>query len=821
MAEEKISIAGNIENVDIDAQMRSAYLDYAMSVIVARALPDARDGLKPVHRRILYAMHELGIRSNTSYKKSARIVGEVLGKFHPHGDSAVYETMARMAQDFSMRYMLVDGQGNFGSIDGDAPAAMRYTEARLSNPAMEILRQLDMDTVDFIDNFDGTLQEPLVLPSAIPNMLVNGASGIAVGMATNIPPHNLGEVVDALVMMLQDWDNIEDITVEEIMRYIKGPDFPTGGLILQDESSESLPQIYGSGSGLVQMRAKTMLEEMTRGRQRIIVTEIPFLVNKSALIEKIAEIVRDGGLEGVSDLRDESDRQGMRIVIDLNKNADPEKILTTLYKKTVMHSTFGINLWALVDGSPHRLSLKQALRVYAEHRLTVIRRRSEYELRKNQERLHILEALRIAIKHIDEIISLIRKAQTVEDARQKLMTRYELDEIQANAILEMPLRRLASLERKKIEEEYDMVSKAIAELKALLKSPAKMRVVVIEDLKAVKAKYADSRRTQIIHLGEGAKSSDFLTQTDVIPLENFWVEANEKGIISRTEGDKPSRLGGENAAWNIVRTNTHQTVFLVTTEGRCAAIHSLSIPTVKNGDSGVPLNKVAPLHGDDVLQGIFALPMDKESLPEHYVVTVTRQGMIKRSTISELPGASAGSFTLVKVNDGDELFQVFLTQGKEEILLTTANGMSIRFNEEEVRAMGLVAAGVNGIKLKEGDFVVGASVISPKDEVTFITKKGNAKRVAASDFPVQGRYGQGVIGWKLPNDDQLVVQLAGKLTDKGVCHFHKSASKVLTITNAVSRKRGASGQSVFTLKPGDEVIGFTPIVDMAAYWEGN
>ena len=583
------------KKININTEMQQSYLDYAMSVIVARALPDARDGLKPVQRRILYAMYDMGVRADTPHKKSARIVGEVLGKYHPHGDSAVYEAMARMAQDFSERYLLVDGQGNFGSIDGDPPAAMRYTEARLSNPAMEILRQLDMDTVDFIDNFDGTLQEPLVLPSAIPNMLVNGASGIAVGMATNIPPHNLGEVVDALVMMLQDWDNIEDITVEEIMRYIKGPDFPTGGLILQDESSESLPQIYGSGSGLVQMRAKTMLEEMTRGRQRIIVTEIPFLVNKSALIEKIAEIVRDGGLEGVSDLRDESDRQGMRIVIDLNKNADPEKILTTLYKKTAMHSTFGINLLALVDGSPHRLSLKQALRVYAEHRLTVIRRRSEYELRKNQERLHILEALRIAIKHIDEIISLIRKAQTVEDARQKLMTRYELDEIQANAILEMPLRRLASLERKKIEEEYDMVSKAIAELKALLKSPAKMRVVVIEDLKAVKAKYADSRRTQIIHLGEGAKSSDFLTQTDVIPLENFWVEANEKGIISRTEGDKPSRLGGENAAWNIVRTNTHQTVFLVTTEGRCAAIHSLSIPTVKNGDSGVPLNKVAPL----------------------------------------------------------------------------------------------------------------------------------------------------------------------------------------------------------------------------------
>ena len=807
------------KTININTEMQQSYLDYAMSVIVARALPDARDGLKPVQRRILYAMYDMGLRAETPHKKSARIVGEVLGKYHPHGDAAVYESMARMAQDFSERYLLVDGQGNFGSIDGDPPAAMRYTEARLSAPAMEILRQFDMDTVNFIDNFDGTLKEPEVLPAAFPNLLVNGASGIAVGMATNIPPHNLGEVVDALVMMLEHWDKIEDITIEDLMRFIKGPDFPTGGLILQDASAESLAQIYGSGSGLIQMRAKTMLEEMSRGRQRIIVTEIPYMVNKSALIERIAEITREGGLEGVADLRDESDRQGMRIVIDLNKNADPEKVLTTLYKRTAMHSTFGLNLLALVDGTPHKLSLKQALRVYAEHRLDVIRRRSEFELRKGEERLHILEALRIAIRHIDEIIALIRKAQTVDDARLKLMDRYKLDEIQANAILEMPLRRLASLEREKIEQEYKEVASRIADLKALLASPQRMRTLVISELKEVRSKYADARRTQVIHLGEGEKASDFLTQTDVIPMENFWVEASAEGIIGRTENDKPNRLGGEHAAWNMLRTNTHQTIFLVTSEGRCASIHSLSIPVVKNGDGGLPLHKIAPLHENEVLQSIFAVPMDRAELPDRFLVTVSRQGMIKRSSVADLPGASAASFTLVKINEGDELFQVMLTDGNQDLLITTAMGMSIRFNENEARPMGLVAAGVNGIKLKEGDIVIGASVLSGKEEVALVTRMGLAKRVAAADFPLQGRYGQGVISWKLTGDDLVAVQLAGKLSDKGVCHFKKATSKVFTITNAVSRKRAANGGTLFTLKPGDEVIGFTAVDDFADYWE--
>ena len=812
---------GSLKKVNINTEMQQSYLDYAMSVIVSRALPDARDGLKPVQRRILYAMYDMGLRAESPHKKSARIVGEVLGKYHPHGDMAVYDAMARMAQDFSERYMLVDGQGNFGSMDGDPPAAMRYTEARLTNPALDILRQLDMETVDFIDNFDGTLTEPLVLPSAIPNLLINGASGIAVGMATNIPPHNLVEICDAITYIIDRYDDLDDVTVEDLMRYVKGPDFPTGGLIIQDETSEPLAQIYGSGNGRVQIRAKVRLEEMSRGRMRIIVTELPFMTNKSSLIERIAELTRDGVLEGIVDLRDESDRQGMRIVIELSKTADPENILGILYKRTPMHNTFGVNILALVDGSPLKLSLKQALRVFAEHRQTVIRRRSEYELRKNQERLHILEALRIALQNLDEIIDIIRRSQRVETARENLMRRYKLDEVQANAILDMPLRRLAALERKKIELEYQEVSAKIAELKALLKSPKKMRQVVIDELKEVKTKYGDARRTQIIQLGEGEKASQLLTQTDVMPMEVFWVALTDDGRISRTVDDKPYRMGGSKAPWNLIRTNSHQTIFLVTTEGKAAAIHALSIPVQSSPDEGVKVHKISPLVESDTLVEVFAVPMDTAELPERYIFSVSRLGMVKRSLISDLPGPSASSFTMAKVNEGDELYTVFITNGKEDILLSTAQGMSIRFSEEEVRAMGLVAAGVNGLKLKEDDFVIGAGALHLRDNIIVISRTGKAKRMEAKDFPQQGRYGQGVITWKLDGDDQLVVQMIGKLTEKGICHFRRAASRLFKVGDAAKRTRMANGQSLFDVKARDEIIGFTSIDDMTAFWEGE
>ncbi len=812
---------GSVKKININDEMQQSYLDYAMSVIVSRALPDARDGLKPVQRRILYAMFDMGLRADTAHKKSARIVGEVLGKYHPHGDMAVYEAMARMAQDFSERYLLVDGQGNFGSMDGDPPAAMRYTEARLTEPAMNLLQQLDMETVDFVDNFDGTLQEPEVLPSALPNLLINGASGIAVGMATNIPPHNLGEIVDALGMMLENWEKLEDITVEDLMRFVKGPDFPTGALIIQDDNSDPLAQIYGSGNGRVQLRARVRLEEMTRGRNRIIVTELPYMTNKSSLIERIAELTRDGVMDGIVDLRDESDRQGMRIVIELSKTADTEKILSNLYKRTPMQSTFGINLLALVDGSPHKLTLKQALRVYAEHRLEVTRRRSEFELRKNEERLHILAALQIALQNLDEVIDIIRHSQRVETARDNLKKRFKLDDIQANAILDMPLRRLASLERKKIDIEYQEVSDRIKELKALLKSPKQMRQVVMDELKAVKVKYGDARRTQIIRLGEGSKASELLTQTDVMPQENFWVALTEDNKLSRTNGDKPYRLGGSKAPWNLIRTNSHQTIFLVTTEGKATAIHSLSIPVQSSPDEGMLVHKIAPLVEGDILVDMFAVPMDRSELPDRYVMTVSRLGMVKRSPIGDLPGPSATCFTLARINEGDELYSVLLTKGNEDLLLSTAQGMSIRFTEGDARPMGLVAAGVNGIKLKEDDFVIGAGILGVKDNIIVVTKNGHAKRMEAKDYPVQGRYGQGVISWKLDGNDQLVVQMIGRLTERGICHFRKAASRTFKIGDAPKRSRMANGQKIFEVKVKDEIIGFTPIEDLSAYWDSD
>jgi DNA gyrase subunit A len=809
---------GSIKKININDEMQQSYLDYAMSVIVSRALPDARDGLKPVQRRILYAMYELGLRADNAHKKSARIVGEVLGKYHPHGDMAVYEAMARMAQDFSERYMLVDGQGNFGSIDGDPPAAMRYTEARLTEGSMDILKQLDMNTVDYVDNFDGTLKEPVVLPAAIPNLLINGATGIAVGMATNIPPHNMGEIVDALILMLDNWDKLDDIAVEDLMRFVKGPDFPTAGLIIQDDKSDSLSQIYGSGNGKVTVRARVRLEEMSRGKNRIIVTELPFMTNKSSLIERIAELTRDGVIDGIVDLRDESDRHGMRIVIEVGKNADPEKILGNLYKKTPMQGTFSINLLALVDGSPHKLSLKQALKVYGEHRIDVIRRRSEYELKKNEERLHILEALRIALMNLDEVISIIRHSQNSDSAREKLMKRFKLDEIQANAILDMPLRRLASLERKKIEEEFQEVSTKIKDFRTLLKSPKKMRQVVVDDLKEMKLKYADPRRTQIIKLGEGSNASDFLTQTDVMPEEAFWVSYTSDGRISRTPDDKAIRMSGTNAPWNVIRTSSHQTIFLVTTEGRATAIHSLSIPVQNSPEEGTKVHTISPLSENDQIVSLFSVPMDLDDSDVSFI-SVSRQGMVKKSMITDLPSASAASFIMVKVNDGDELFCMCLCKPKDELIITTANGMSIRFGEEEVRPMGMVAAGVNGIKLKEDDYVIGADVVKKKDSILVINKNGYGKRVEEKDYPVQGRYGQGVITWKLAAGDQLVVQHAGKLTDRVICHFEKAASKFVKIGDAPLRTRAANGQKVLELKAKDEVIGFTRIDDLVEYWE--
>lgn len=809
---------GTVRSININHEMQQSYLDYAMSVIVSRALPDARDGLKPVQRRILFAMYDMGLRPNTPHKKSARIVGEVLGKYHPHGDMAVYEAMARLAQEFSQRYTLVEGQGNFGSIDGDPPAAMRYTEARLTEISMDILQQLGMETVDFTDNFDGTLKEPEVLPASIPNLLVNGASGIAVAMATNIPPHNLGEIIDALVMLLENWTKIDDIGVEDLMQYIKGPDFPTGGLIITDDATETLAQTYGSGNGRIRIRARVMLEEMSRGRKRIIVTELPYMSNKATLIEKIAELTRDGTIDGIGDLRDESDRQGMRIVIELSKSANPEEILRTLYKRTSMQSTFGINILALVKGQPQKLNLKQALKVFVDHRLDVVKRRSEYELKKSEERIHILEAYLTALENLDEVISIIRKSQRVETARTNLMRRFKLDEIQAQAILEMPLRRLAALERRKIEEEFKEVSRRIKELKDLLRSSKKMREVVIDELKTVRQRYADPRRTQIIQMDEGETAIDRLTTREMMPEKTVWVAISKDNRIARTDDDKSFRQWGLDAPKLVLRTSTHHTLYIADEHGETAAIAVQALPITDDPQKGTPLTAVAPFKPQHVLKFMFSAPADLTEVAGFFM-SVSELGMVKRSAINELPGPSAHLFSLVKINLNDTLNTVIFTKGNQDVYLVTSQGMGIRFNEEEVRPMGLVAAGVNGIKLRKNDVVIGGGNASQRGEILLVSTLGYAKRLDTAQFPVQGRYGLGVIAWKLPDKERVAGTMIGLLTNNGVLHFKAAASRLVKVTDAPSCNRTQKGAHVIDVKTGDEILEMSVPMDMMAFFD--
>ena len=800
---------GLVRKIDIDEEMQQAYLDYAMSVIVSRALPDARDGLKPVHRRILYAMYDMGLRPNTSYKKSARVVGEVLGKYHPHSDAAVYDAMARMVQDFSMRYPLVDGQGNFGSVDGDPPAAMRYTEAKLADTAMDIMADIQKETVDFDDNFDASLQEPSVLPGTIPNLLVNGATGIAVGMSTSIPPHNLGEVTDAIVYILENWSKVDEIDVDTLMQFIKGPDFPTGGVILGGIREDGgLAKAYGSGRGRLTVQARAHVEEMARSRQRIIITELPYMTNKTTLIERIAKLARDGDLDGISDLRDESDRQGMRIVIELGKNADTEKTLEKLYKRTQMQSTFSIIMLALVDGEPRMLSLKNALLVYINHRLEIIKRRSEYDLTRAKKRLHILEGLRIALDNLDEVIDLIRKSRTAESAHANLRKNYKLSDEQATAILDMPLRRLAALERKKIEDEYKEVQRLIRDLEGLLKSPKKMRSVVSEEMLAIKEKYNDRRRTQIVEVEEGVKLKDLLTAGDLVAEHATWVNLDSEGRLSRTPEGKDARLWGSTAATLILEGNTRDTLYLVSASGETAAVGMHAIPEAELADQGVKVASVSPFNNGQKINAMFSLPPEALKREDWYVMTVSRQGMVKKSALNELPGPAAQTFELARTKGSDEIGWVLITNGQNEIFLATANGMAIRFKEEEVRAMGLLAAGVNGIKLKGDDEVVGAAVYNPDFDVFLLTTGGIAKRVNPDQFPTQGRYGQGVIAWKLGKGEKLVGLAQNKPNFEVSIRLARLAAKRVRLDDAKVRTRPAGGNSVIdNLKEG--VVGLT------------
>lgn len=795
---------GIVRQVDINEEMRASYLDYAMSVIVSRALPDARDGLKPVHRRILFAMYDMGLLPRTPYRKSARIVGEVLGKYHPHGDDAVYDAMVRMAQDFSMRYPLVDGQGNFGSVDGDAAAAMRYTEARMQLVGNDMLLDINKQTVDFEENFDGSLNEPSVLPATLPNLLVNGSSGIAVGMSTSVPPHNLGEVCDALTYMLDRWDNLEDIGIPDLMQFIKGPDFPTGGLVFTQRNTDETDQIrqaYATGRGKLRVQARAHVERLSRGRNRIIITELPYQTNKTNLIERIASLVRDERIEGLSDLRDESDRQGMRIVIELSRNADPDEILADLYKMTPMRSTFSVIMLALVDGEPRTLSLKQALRVFLDHRQEIVRRRSTYDLERARERAHILEGYIVALDNLDEIIDTIRRSRTVETARNNLMRNFSLTQVQAQAILDMPLRRLAALERKKIEEEYAEKKETIEYLEALLADETKMRVVIKDELAELKENYGDPRRTLIVD----SSPKNTTRMLDFLPDEEVWVVITEGGLMSRTLDDQMPKVTQSinDPPRFMLKASPSDLLYLFDHQGDAATLPVHQLEKASDYQKGFHYSSVSSLSEHSRVEAALVQPY---AMQTGYLTVASRSGNIKRIELDELPGLSANSFPVIGLSD-DELLDAFWTQGGQEIVLVSANGKAIRFSEDEVRPMGLRAGGVKGMKLSDdNDQLVGMLKFDPDKHLWVITADGNAKSSPMADYPLQGRYGQGVITYKFKkNEYQLAAAAAGHLEDNIVVMTTRTKPKYMRISLAPNVGRNVKGISVVALGPNEYV----------------
>ncbi|CAI9394355.1 DNA gyrase subunit A [Niallia sp. Sow4_A1] len=730
-----------IKDRNISKEMRDSFLDYAMSVIVSRALPDVRDGLKPVHRRILYAMHDLGMHSDKPFKKSARIVGEVIGKYHPHGDSAVYETMVRMAQDFNYRYMLVDGHGNFGSVDGDSAAAMRYTEARMSKIAMELLRDINKDTIDYKPNFDGEEKEPVVLPSRFPNLLVNGTSGIAVGMATNIPPHQLGEIIDGVLEVSKN----PDITIPELMEIIPGPDFPTYGMIV---GRSGIRKAYETGRGSIILRARVEIEVKPSGKEVIIVKEIPYQVNKARLVERIAELVRDKKIDGITDLRDESDRTGMRIVIEVRKDANANVLLNNLYKHTAMQTSFGINLLALVDGQPKVLNLKQCLAYYLDHQKVIIRRRTEFELRKAEARAHILEGLRIALDHLDEVISLIRSSRTTDIAREGLMTNFNLSEKQAQAILDMRLQRLTGLEREKIEDEYRELVKLIAELKAILADEEKILEIIREELLEVKERFNDIRRTEIV-----AGGIETIEDEDLIPEENIIITLTHNGYIKRLPAStyRAQRRGGrgiqgmgtneDDFVEQLSSTSTHDTILFFTNKGKVYRLKGYEIPEFSRTAKGIPIINLLGVEKDEWVNAIIPV---SEFVDDWYLFFTTKEGISKRSPLSSFANIRNNGLIAVNLREGDELISVRLTDGSKEMIIGTKNGLLIRFPETDVRSMGRTATGVKGITLSSDDEVVGMEVLEENSEILVVTKYGYGKRTPINEYRVQGRGGKGI-----------------------------------------------------------------------------
>lgn len=752
---------GIVQQVDIDDEMREAYLDYAMSVIVARALPDVRDGLKPVHRRILYAMRDMGIRASSSHKKSARIVGEVLGKYHPHGDMAVYDAMARMAQDFSMRYTMVDGQGNFGSIDGDSPAAMRYTEARLSKIAEEMLIDLDKETVDFLDNFDGSLQEPEVLPARLPNLLLNGSSGIAVGMATNVPPHNLRELVDALNYLIDHYDEMDEVSVEELMQFLPGPDFPTGGIIVGDEG---IRQAYSTGRGRIVMRGTAVISEASGGRFVITITEIPYQLNKTTLIERIAELVREGRLDSISDLRDESDRTGMRIVIELKRGSQPKRVLNQLYKYTPLQSTFGAQILALVDGEPRLLTLKRALQAYLEHRQVVITRRSEYELNKAKHRAHILDGLLIALANLDDVIQTIRESADADVAKERLMTRFSLSEIQAQAILDMQLRRLAALERQKIMDEHKEVMSLIEYLEDLLAHPKKILEIIRTDLNEVAENFGDQRRTVI-----APDATSDLSEESLVKKEEVLVSITQKGYVKRVSettyrsqgrggrGVIGQSMRDEDEVKFFLRCHTLSTLLFFSDKGKVYSEKVWQLPEEGRTGRGIPIYNVINIAPEEKITAIVPVADFEEAA---FCTMATVKGRVKRVDLAEFQSVRPSGLVAISLHEDDQLGWVCLTSGEDEILLVTRNGQALRYAETEIRVMGRPAMGVIGIRMRPGDRLAGLEVIEPEGYLLVVTQKGFGKRTPFTEYSAKGRGTMGVA-----TIDKRAINTVGPITE--------------------------------------------------------
>ncbi len=804
------SNVGLVRAISIEDEMRASYLDYAMSVIVARALPDARDGLKPVHRRILYAMHDMGLQPNTAYKKSARIVGEVLGKYHPHGDTAVYDAMARMAQDFSLRYPLVDGQGNFGSVDGDSPAAMRYTEARLAGIAETILRDIDQDTVNWGTNFDDSLQEPKVLPAMLPNLLLNGTSGIAVGMATNIPPHNLCEIADAVAFVIDNWERRNEIGLEELMEFVKGPDFPTGGIIL---GTEGIRQALGTGRGRILLRAKTNIEEMHNGRFRIIVTEIPYQVNKSVLIERMADLARNGTLDQISDLRDESDRTGMRVVIELKRGAAPKKVRNRLFKHTQLQTTFGVNTLALVDGQPTTLSLRKALIVYIEHRVEVLTRRSRYQLGKARERAHILEGLRIALQFLEEVIQTIRQSDSAEAARAALVERFGLSEVQAQAILDMQLRRIAALERQKIEDEYQEIQQRIAYLEDLLAFPHKIRDIIREDILWLREKFGDERRTSIA-LGA---SGDF-SEEDLITQDNVLISYSAGSYIKRISADtfraqgrggrgsRGTSMRAEDEVISLFFARTLDYILFFTNKGRVYSSRVYELPEGGRTARGAHIANVLSLMPDETISTMLVVPDFEQA---KHITLITRKARIKRMDLRVFANVRPSGLIAMNLDDSDSLDWARLTNGDEEFIMVTRNGRALRFHETAVRPMGRTAAGVMAMRLIDDDEIVSLDVVQAESDLLVLHERGWGKRVSLDEYRVTGRFAQGVF-----TTDRRRLDEVGPITAARVVHSDDQVTVITangiilrTAVSGISQMgRSTRGVRVVNLQPGDSVV---------------